>query len=481
MPTSTTPPESTAPATRSDKIPLLEKFAYATGGITDLYGHWIYNTLAMTVFNIYLGVPPVQVGLALMITRLFDGFVDPAFGWLSDNTRTRFGRRRPYILVGSVISGIALPALFFASPSWTHQQLFLFMVVSGLLYAPLISCFNMPYQSLGAEMTPDYHERTSLMSWRAIVQKIAGIGLNYSLVIATLPFFNDSVTGKPNVLLGAQVACAIAGVFMIAAGLLNFFCVRERYYEAAKKQEKVPVGEAVRGIFRNRPFLIVVAVGLLFAGPTAMVSQLGFYSMVYHIHHGDVAASADLNFWAGVAYNLLGGFLGVPLAGWISRRIGKELTLKWLLFTGAISYLVSWWMFTPALPSLAIVCVGLQGLTATGVWVILPSMVVDTVDHDEHNTRTRREGIYASGFSWAVKLGISSSMLISAQVLEWSGFDAALGGNQTQATLLGIRGSFALIPGIALIVGWLLLLFYGLSESRVREIRLVLEQRRGKV
>jgi glycoside/pentoside/hexuronide:cation symporter, GPH family len=477
---SVSPAPSSSPVAPSDKIPLLEKFSYSTGGVTDLYGHWLYNTLAMAVFNIYLGMPPTEVGLALMITRLFDGFVDPVFGWLSDNTRSRFGRRRPYILIGSILSGVALPAMFMASGSWTHQQLFIFLIVSGLAYAPLISCFNMPYQSLGAEMTPDYHERTSLMSWRAILQKIAGIGLNYGLVIATLPIFNDA-TGKPNVLVGSQVACAIAGVFMIAAGLMNFFFVKERYYQAAKKQEKVSVVSAVRGAVRNRPFLIVIAIGLLFAGPTAMVAQLGFYTMLYHIHHGDMTLTATLNAHAGVAYNVLGGFLGVPLAAWISRRIGKERTMKWLLGTGAFSYLVSWWMFTPSMPYLSVICVGLQGFTATGVWVVLPSMVVDVVDYDEQRTNTRREGVYSSYFSWTLKLGISSSMYVSGKVLEWSGFDASLGGNQTQEALYGIRGAFALLPFIALMVGLVLMFFYGLSEPRLREIRAELEARRGKV
>ncbi|WP_404425011.1 MFS transporter [Nibricoccus sp. IMCC34717] len=475
-----TPAPAAGATAPSDKIHWLAKLAFSTGGITDLYGHWVYNTLAMSVFNIYLGMPASDVGLALMITRLFDGIVDPVFGWLSDNTRTRFGRRRPYILVGSVLSGLALPAMFMASPNWNHDQMFWFIVVSGLLYAPLISCFNMPYQSLGAEMTPDYHERTSLMSWRAIVQKVAGMGLNGTRVIATLEVFNDA-TGKPNMLIGSQVACAIAGLLMIAAGLFNFFFVKERYYQAAQKQEKVSVGDAIRGALRNRPFLIVISIGLLFAGPTAMVAQLGYYTVVYHVQHGDLLAAAKLDAYGGIAYSILGGFLGVPITAWISRRIGKELTLKWLLGTGAFSYLVSWWMFTPAMPFLSVVCVGLQGLTATGVWVVLPSMVVDVVDYDEQRTRTRREGVYSSYFSWMLKLGISSSMYVSGKVLDWSGFNSALGGNQSPEALIGMRGAFALLPFIALMTGLVLMFFYGLSESKLSVIRAELEARRGKV
>ncbi|MDX2185407.1 MAG: MFS transporter [Opitutaceae bacterium] len=464
----------------SDKVPLLAKISYSVGGINDLYGHWLYNTLAMAVFNIHLGLPPEKVGLALMITRLLDGFVDPVFGTLSDNTRTRFGRRRPFILIGSILSGLALPVMFMASPSWTHAQLFLFMVVSGLLYAPLISCFNMPYQSLGAEMTPDYHERTSLMSWRAMIQKLAGVGLNYALVVATLPFFNDA-SGKPDMLKGAQFACAVAGVLMIVCGVVNFAFVKERYYEAARKQPKVPFLEAIRGMVRNRPYVILLGVALLFSGPTALVAQLAFYTIVYHVYTGDVTQSADLYFWAGAAYNIFGSFLGVPLTAVISRRLGKERTMKWLLFTGALSYLLSWWMFSPALPWGSVICYGLQGMTATGVWVILPSMVADTVDYDELHTSTRREGIYSSYASWTVKLGLSGSMYVSGLILAWSGFDSTLGGNQTPSAVFSIRLAFAVIPGVGLLIGWLLLFLYPLSSEKVSEMRAALERRRGAV
>ena len=99
------------------------------------------------------------------------------FGWWSDNTRTPFGRRRPFILVGSVLSGMALPLLFAAQPGWSEEQYFWFMVATQAVFVPIMSCFYMPFLSIAAELTPDYHERTSLAAFRSVCQKVPEVAM----------------------------------------------------------------------------------------------------------------------------------------------------------------------------------------------------------------------------------------------------------------------------------------------------------------
>src|SRR5688500_4133321 len=108
-----------------DRVPLPQKIVYGLGTVHDMWGHWLYHTIAYLVFNIYLGMSPALVGIALMLNRLFDAFSDPFFGWLSDNTRSRFGRRRPFLLIGGILAGVLLPGLFLVTPGWgaTHLQL----------------------------------------------------------------------------------------------------------------------------------------------------------------------------------------------------------------------------------------------------------------------------------------------------------------------------------------------------------------------
>ena len=103
---STSQDELRGPTAPEDRVPLRTKISYGAGGSVDMWGHWLYPNLAYPVFNIFLGLSPQLVGLALMLIRIVDAISDPFFGWLSDNTRTRFGRRRPFILVGGVLAGV---------------------------------------------------------------------------------------------------------------------------------------------------------------------------------------------------------------------------------------------------------------------------------------------------------------------------------------------------------------------------------------
>jgi GPH family glycoside/pentoside/hexuronide:cation symporter len=419
------------------------------------------------------------VSWATGTTRLVDAFTDPLFGWISDNTRSRWGRRRPFILFGSIAAGIALPCLFMAQKSWGTEAIFWFMIISAALYAPIISAYNMPYQSLGSELTPDYHERTSIMGWKAVTQKLSGMLLGGGLWFATRPMFNDPITGKPDVARGAMWAAAIAGGVMILSGLMNFFFVKERYYKKAKDQSKVAF-RSMFSTFTCRPYLVLLGTALVYAVPTGLVGTLGFYVLTYHVYGGDMAASAGVSFWCGVGYAVC-GVASVPVASWLSRRVGKRRALTYTLAVGLVAFISSYWLYTPHNPWLSVVANGLNGFSATGLWVILPSMCVDVVDYDEIKSGKRREGAYMSTFSWVLKVGMSASMLVVGPMLDLTGFDAKLEGAQSAGAISWIRLLFAGIPTVALIVAFLLVQIYPLTRERMQKLREDLEAQRGTV
>jgi GPH family glycoside/pentoside/hexuronide:cation symporter len=151
------------------------------------------------------------------------------------------------------------------------------------------------------------------------------------------------------------------------------------------------------------------------------------------------------------------------------------------LFAGILVQLSSWWLLTPALPWLRILFSGLNGLAATGFWVVLPSMGVDVVDHDELLHGERLEGAFAAARSWIIKVSMSLNMVVAGLLIEWSGFNRDLGGAQLPDTLFHLRVLFASLPAIALTAAFLIVRRYPLSQQRMVEIRAELEQRRGKV
>jgi glycoside/pentoside/hexuronide:cation symporter, GPH family len=464
-----------------DKVPVAAKAAYALGGTTDIFGHWLYNSLANPVFNVVLGLTPTQVSYSLGLSRMIDAFTDPLFGWLSDNTRSRWGRRRPYILFGSVVAGLGLPCLFMAQASWSASSIYWFMIISACLYAPLISAYNMPYQSLGAELTPDYNERTSVLSWKAVIQKLSGMLIGVAWWFANLSWWNDPVTGKTDVLKGVVVATAIAGGLMVLSGIANFVFVKERYYEKARLQSRVRIKDMVRSTFSCKPYLVLLGTALVYAIPTGLIGSLGFYVSTYYVFHGDMAAQSAYGAWGGIAYAVC-GIAGVPVAAALAKRLGKPKALMYTLGAGLVAFGSSWWLYNPEYPVLSVVQTGLNGFSATGLWVVLPSMCIDVVDYDELQSGQRREGAYSSVFSWVLKVGMSVSMLVVGPLLDVvSGFDAKLGGDQTPETIFAIRALFTGIPVAALLAALVLVKLYPLSRDRMLQIRAELETRRGTV
>jgi len=471
----------------SGGLPTRVKLAYATGGTADILGHWLFFNLADPVYSSYFHLSPTQIGNVKAATLIADAFAGVLFGWLSDNTRSRWGRRRPFILVGSLLSGLTLPLLFLPSRSWGTEQIFAYMLLSAVLYSPLIAAYNSAYQALGAELTPDYHERANVMGYKAIVQKTVGILIGGAVWLSGLSLFRDPTTGEIDSGKGAMTACAVAGVLMIASGAINARYVPERYYETASRQKAVGIVETLRSTFSCPPFLVLLGVGFAYAIPTFAVDPLGYYAGYYyvlkdlHATQGAYAMWGVLKLWGGILYTMF-GIAAVYPAQLLVRRHGKRATLSVILAFGIVAFGLSWVMYTPQAPWLVVLHTGLVGFCATGLWVVLPSMTADTLDYEEQRSGVRREGAFSSSFFWATKAGMGIASVAAGQALDGlTGFRAELGGQQAPDTYLMIRALFAGIPIVACLIALGLLTLYPLSAERMRNIRAELETRRGTV
>ncbi len=463
------------------------KLAFATGGAADILGHWLYFNLADPVYSSYFHLSPTQIGNVKAATLLADAFAGVLFGWLSDNTRSRWGRRRPYILVGSLLSGLALPLLFLPSRSWGAEQIYAYMLLSAVLYSPLIAAYNSAYQALGAELTPDYHERANVMGYKAIVQKTVGILIGAAVWLSGLPLFRDPATGEIDSGKGAMAACAVAGCLMILSGVINVRYVPERYYQTATRQRATGLLETLRSTVSCKPFLVLLGVGFSYAIPTFAVDPLGYYAGYYYVLQ-DLHSSQSaygmwgvLKLWGGILYTLCGVAAVYP-AQRLVKQHGKRAALSLILALGIGAFASSWWLYTPAAPWLVVVHTGLCGFCATGLWVVLPSMTADSLDYEEQRSGARREGAFSSSFFWATKAGMGIASILAGQALDQlTGFRAELGGQQAPDTFFAIRALFAGIPIVACLVALGLLRLYPLSLERMRAIRGELEARRGAV
>ncbi len=464
----------------ADRVPRAQKVGWGLGSFLDMWGHWLYQSLAFHVFNVFLGVAPGLISTALALKIAVDAASDAIFGWISDNTRTRWGRRRPFILVGGVLAGIGLPLMFAVGRGWSDQQYFVFMLVSLVIYVPVMSCFNMPWASLGSEMTPDYHERTRVMSVKNAIQKIPELAMFVAAQFTTLAIFNDE-SGKPDILLGAQVYTSILGAIMVALSVAIFFLVRERYYEKVviSQTAKVPFRDTLYRTLRNRPFRLLLGTMLAYGLATAMVGTLGYYTTLYYVCKGDIALGTQWNSAMGVS-GMVMGLAGIPFAGWVAQRFGKRNALVTVLSLAICAFIGDWFFYNPELPWLQVFASGCVAFTGAGFWTIYGSTLADVIDHDELATGQRREGSFAACQSWISKVGLALGNGASGWILQFTGFDSKLPVQDEQAIFL-IRVLLSGIPAVGLVVAILIILRFQLTEERVHEIRGELEARRGTV
>ena len=462
------------------RLPVKQKVGYGLGAFVDMWGHWFYPSLAFQVFNVFLGVAPGLISTVQMIKIFIDAASDAVFGWVSDNTRTRFGRRRPFILVGGVLAGLGLPLLFAVGRGWTDTQYFVFMLVTTALYVPVMSCFNMPWSSLGAEMTPDYHERTTVQAVRNAVQKVPELAMFFAAQFTTLAIFNDA-NGKPDILRGAQAYSTILGGIMVVASIAIFLLVKERYYAnlVRQKQQKIPFSDTLWRTLRCQPFRHVLLMMLSYGIGTAMVGVLGYYNTVYYVCHGDIVLGAEWNTGMGAA-GMGFGFLGIPFFTSIARRFGKRKALVTVFVLAICAFIGDWWLYDPALPVLQLFACGFVAFTGAGFWTLYGSTIADVVDYDELETGKRREGSFSACQSWTSKFGIALGAGASGWILQFTGFDSKLPVQSDHAIFM-IRILLSTIPVIGLALALMAVLRFRLTETRMHEIRAELEARRGVV
>ncbi|MFA5256948.1 MAG: MFS transporter [Opitutales bacterium] len=488
-----------------DRLPFREKSAYGMGTAIEMWGFWLYPGVAYAVFNLYLKVDPLLIGFALMFMRIYDAFADPICGWISDNFRSKWGRRRPFILLAGILAGVCLPLIFMCPESWAGKgfdvnlgmgiwdwpmkidYIFLWMLGTNMIYLPIVSAFSMPFNSLSNEMTPDYNERTSIMTYRSAMQKIFEVGNFYALkftnifIIAAPVIAGDAVVGAhKNTLLGMRYYTCVLGALMVGVAIYMFFNLKERYYEnVASKQKKFSIWTSMKQTLGCKPYRIMLWFGISFSVANSMVGALGYYCTVFYVCNGDTISGDSWNFCMSFGYMIL-GFAGPPVFNLIAQKFGKVNAIITASFVGILSFAGTWFLYNPAAPYLQILASGMIAFSCAAIWMLHSAIGADIIDFDELHTGTRREGGFASFMSWILKFGNSFGMFMGGAILSWSGFDA----NkvvQGADTIFWIRFMLAAIPVIGLIAAIGFAFTFPLTKKRVLEIRRELEARRGTV
>lgn len=463
----------------ADRVPLPEKVGYGVIQIANSLGSSVPHTIGNQVFNMTLGVAPTFVTGALAVFRFVDAFTDLLIGWLSDRFQSRWGRRRPFILVGLLGMAVLLPMLFHFGRDWGTSHIMAWFIVVGLGYYVFDTMLNVPYQSLGLEMTADYHERTSIQAFKAVIAKIGIIAMGWMWFFTQLPIFADPVTGQPDTLRGAQGLSLLVAGLILLFGIPPLFLCRERYYQTAKKGKKEPFIHNFKLTIGNRPFRLLLLMVACMQIPN-LVNGLGMYLSTYYVFGGDQKSAA----WIGGIGNTVSSvlaFAAVPAVSWLSRRYGKEPVLRWIILANVLVAISAVFIYNPQYPYLMLIKFALAAPLVTGLWMLLPSMQSDVVDYDELLTGERREGSFAAVFSWLMKFCSTFAYGFSGVILDLVGFDAKRGGDQAPWVFPVLIGLLVTIPLVVTALQYAILRRYPLNQETATANRAELENRRGRI
>lgn len=435
-------------------------FTWGLGGASDNLLYNGLNTLIFPIFNLALGVSAGILGILSMIPRMLDAVTDPLMGYVSDRTRTRYGRRRPYILFGSILAGILFFAIFLPGRSWSQMAVMVYYLPMLIAFYLAYTVFMIPYTALGFELTEDPDKRVRFLAWRNYLGLIAGLGIPF--IYKACFWFNDDEV------IGVKWVAASVGVFVIVVGLIIFVGLRER---PVQKQVAIPLGEALKLTFKNPRFIFISGCFLTTLFGTFIAMPLVIYINNFYMFQGDRATAALWFGWYGSA-KMLGGFIGAVTVAHLP--FSRFMMAKVLLIIAFISIVTSWWTFSPILPMLQVAAGFVWGFAVNALFLLCTSFLADICDVEASETGLSRQGFYAASLEFAKKFAISLSTLVSGFAIVFAGVD----GVDAVDDPTRLRMVFIVILGGSLIVAYL---FYHLFESSAREaVEKMISERRKK-
>lgn len=511
-----------------DRVPLVQKAAFGSG-------HLVLNLLpgALGFFMFFLltayGMDPLLAGLLGGLPRLFDAISDPIMGFISDNTKSKWGRRRPYIFIGAILSGLLFAALWQLNETNSQSYNFWYFLIFSLLFLVGNTMFATPLVGLGYEMTTDYNERTRLMAFANTMGQISWMVVPWFWVIIADPdIFSHQAVGV------RTMSMVVGGVCLILGVLPAIFC---RGIDSADMENRKEISlrtlasnmkelwQGIVQVSKNKPFMRLCGATFLVFNGFQMVAAFSFYIIVFYMFNGNYGSAGTWPAWFSTITAVLTAFIVIPIISWMANKWSKRKAFIISTVISIIGYLLKWWGFDNGLnenfnqtkigqginnvvgsmfeflnpylenlgmswfsidtsqgaPWLMFLPIPLMAFGLGGLFTLMMSMTADVCDLDElENGMPRKEGTFGAIYWWMVKLGQAIALVLGGLVLKMVGFisDAP---TQTIETMTKLRMADIFIPSITAAIAILIMWKYSLSEERAREIKKQLEDRRGEL
>ena len=465
----------------SSKVPMGQKIAFGLGMLANQM-----FPAAMGIFMVVLiqdyGLSTLMWGILFFLPRLFDSFTDPIMGFISDNTRSIWGRRRQYVLLGALIMGIAFSFLWQLYIEDGVSYNFTYFLIWSLLFYLGLTIFSVPYVAMGYEMSDDFHERTNIM---AVAQSIG----QWAWVIAPwfwVVMYDDSwfgTTTDTTRTLGVWVAIICALLAMVPAFFIKSKSTKDD--ESLTPLTLKTLGGSLKQILENfkEAFKIPVFRKLCYStflifNAFNVVAGFSFFIVVYYLFNGDAGAAGLWPTLLGSIGALATTFMVIPIVAKISKTMGKKNAFLVSQGISILGYIMLWFLFIPGKPYMFLFALPFFSFGIGSLFTLMMSMTSDVIDIDELNTGKRREGVFGAIYWLMVKFGFAFAGLATGAIMALVGFVPDT--ENTEASITGIRIFYSGLPIVGTLTAMWIMRNYDHTEEKALEISAELAKRKKK-
>lgn len=462
------------------KVPMWHKIAFGLGMLANQMFPAVLG-IFMVVLVKGLGFPTWMWGILFFVPRLFDSILDPMMGFISDNTRSVWGRRRQYVFVGAIVLGIAFVVMWQLYNTSGVQYNFTYFLLWSLVFYLGLTIFSVPFVAMGYEMSDDYHERTHIMAVSQWIGQWAWVIAPWFWVVMYDPhWFPDPASATRNLAIWVGVSCMVLA--MVPAIFLKSRSTKDDRSLVPLSVRNMGMGmkEILKGFkeaFKLPQFRKICFATFFIFNAFNTIASFSFFIIVYYLFKGNAAAAGLWPTLFGSLGAVVTTFLVIPIVTWMSKKMGKKNAFLLSQSISIVGYILFWFLFIPGKPYMFIFALPFFSFGIGGLFTLMMSMTADVCDLDELKNHKRREGIFGAIYWWMVKFGFAIAGLLSGVIMSLVHFtpDAPF---QPDGAVTGLRLFYSGVPILGTLIAIFLMRDYDISEERSNEIRAELEKRK---
>ena len=465
---------------KTNKVPMGQKIAFGFGMLANQMFPAILG-IFMIVLVEDLGFSGWMWSLVFLFPRIFDAFLDPIMGFISDNTKSRWGRRRQYVIIGGIVMGLAYIFMWQLYKIDGVEYNFWYFFLWSLVFYVGLTIFSVPYVAMGYEMSDNFHERTNIMAISQWIGQWAWvIAPLFWIIMYDQSWFESADVAVRELAIWVAIPCALCAI--VPALFIKSNSTLEEDYEPLNTAN---IGNSLKKIFESfgeafkiKDFRKLCGATFLIFNAFNTVAALTFFVIVYKLFNGDAGASG---IWVSM-FGCLGAlgttFIVIPTVAWMSKKLGKKKAFMVSQSISLVGYIMLYFLFIPGKPWMYIIALPFFSFGIGSLFTIMMSMTADVIDVDQINTGKRREGIFGAIYWWMVKVGFGIAGALSGVIITIVGFNPDLAAIDQQSAVDGLHAFFCFFPMGGTILAMLVMRNYSITEEKSKEISATLAKRK---